>query len=459
MIQNPSVFKKKWFPFSLVFFISFLLYLADLPDNYSRSLQRHNHRRLISTQDAFPSTFIPYTLLKQGTFSLEGARTAFELTQDRIKIPFYVSVVDGKYYSKYPVFMGLISTPIYTLPIVLNKVPNITSYDNVLKIFVLGRISAAFYSSLSVALFYLILTKLREFYKKEKHEEVWIILFTVFYAFGTTTYSISSRALWQHTGAQFLISIIILFILNGLSNTKYIKWVGLFTGLAVLCRPTTVILAAVLTIYVFLYYRKEFLKFLVLATPAAVFLFSYNHIVFGGILREGYQSVGDTKFTGNILDGIVGLLFTPTHGVLFISPPLLLSIHSIIKTIRLKRVTPGNSVDNFNILKRFLTVILLLHMVVVSLWWCWWGLDSFGYRMLTEYIPIIGLFSYETFRSLGKWFKYIILLLIIFSIYTNLNSVVSFISRCETFHFWSFECISPQKDTLMLIQSIFVRRE
>lgn len=445
-IQIDKYIKNTYIMASFFFILSLSLYLLDLPSNYNNSWIRTNHRRMISSQDAFPTTFVPYTLIKYKTFAMNKAMMAFEKTQDTIKIPYYVIKIGDNIYSKYPIFTGILATPIYFIPLILNKIPNIDTYDNLLKILLLGRIAAAFYTSISVAIFYILLRRISEINKENNY--LWSIIFTIFYAFGTTSYSISTRALWQHTGAQFLISLALLTLISGLYNRSIIIWSGIFLGMAVLARPTTIILA----IFIFLYFvfnqKKNLYGFIISTIPTVLFLFAYNYFAFGNIFTQGYEASGDTAFNGNVVEGIIGLLASPTHGILFVSPPLLLFIPFLYKIYR-KKVDISN-LKNFITLEKYLGYALIVHIILISSWWCWYGGDSFGYRMLTEYLPIISIFAYQITSRFNRIIKGIIIIFMIYSIYANMNSVISYISRCETSNLWELECLIPGKKTLNL---------
>lgn len=440
-----------------LFITTLFFYLVNLPNDYQRNLSNHNHRRLITTNDAFSNTFLPYTLLKYKTFTFNNVMNGFYLTQDSMKMPYFITKSQNNYVSKYPIFTGIMATPIYAIPLFFNKIPGLDYHEYVLKILVLGRISASIYASLSVVLFYLILETINSYGKlNNKSNHLWSLIFTFFYAFGTVTYSISSRTLWQHTTGQFLISLVILFLLYGLKDSKYIKWTGLFIGMAVLVRPTSLIIAAILTLYVFFLYKNEFKRYLLFVTPTILFLLFYNYFIFGSPLKEGYQAVGDTSFTFNTLEGTLGLMLSPNRGLLFLSPPLLIGIYYIFNIFKNSYKSFKNkSYDLKNrkeILYLTLSISFLAQLLLMASWYCWWGADSFGYRMLTEVLPIIGLFAYEGSKNYSKILKIIVGVFMVYSIYVHANSVFFNLSRCENQDVWGYDCLLPARELLELLK-------
>jgi len=433
----------------LIFLFTFLIYLFNLNSDYQASLLKHDHRRLITTDDAFANTFLPFNLLKNKSFAFNKIMNSFYSMQDSTKLPYYLVRINENYVSKYPIFTGLLATPIYLPLIYIYHTKNLYTFEDSLNILLFGRIAASFYAALSVCLFYLIIEKILRL-KNLKINKLWKFLFIVFYAFGTATYTISSRTLWQHTSAQFLLSFAILFFLNGLEKSKNIKWTGLFLSMVVLCRPTSLIFVAIFTIYIFFCYKKEFLKYLLFTLPSITFLLVYNYYIFGNPLTEGYQAAGDTSFTFNFIDGITGLLLSPNRSLLFLSPPLFLGIYFIFsifkKTFSFISKKTFLSQDKFYYFHLTMALVVVFQMVLMANWYCWWGGDSFGYRMLTEILPILALLSFEVFQGLKPKYKVIVSIFIVYSILVHANAVFYSLSRCENQNAWEFECLYPAKE-------------
>ncbi len=66
------------------------------------------------------------------------------------------------------------------------------------------------------------------------------------------------------------------------------------------------------------------------ALPIAVALGAFNTYVWGGPLRQGYESGerpgGVGAFGGSLIDGLGGLIVSPGRGLIWYSPILLLGI-------------------------------------------------------------------------------------------------------------------------------------
>src|SRR3989344_777156 len=253
--------------------VVFILYLINLPVDFSKDFQNGLYRRMITSNDVIPNTFLPYVLIREGTFNFASIYTTLKkFDEEGIQgTPYYLIPTPDGYVSSYPILTGLFAAPIYFIPLVLNKIPELTYHENILKIAALGRISASIYAALSAGIFYLICSKI------SKNERLSLI-FSAFYAFGTGTYSISSRALWMHTISQFIFSVT-LFILLFKEDSKFkYTFLGILLGISVINRPTGIVMAVVLSFFILLYKRKYLLHFLIGVLPLfLVYLFSNQY--------------------------------------------------------------------------------------------------------------------------------------------------------------------------------------
>ncbi|MFC1624958.1 hypothetical protein ACFL15_01125 [Patescibacteria group bacterium] len=416
-----------------IFFISFFIYLINLPFDYKRDFETGLTRRLLTSTDLIPNTFLSYQIIKNKTIdfiSLEkNLRPRYFLDAET---PYFFIRKEGALYSSYPILTGLFAIPFYLIPILANKVPTLLYLKDFLKILAIGRVAASFYAATSVALMYLILDKAGK-------DKAWKYIFTIFYALGTLTWSISSRGLWQHTISQLLVSLVILILLNEENKPKLVSLAGLLCGLLVLIRPSNIVFSTIIGLYIFYYHKKKFIKFCVYTLPTIIFLLIYNYLIFDSPFSEGYSQRGDLGWSFSLIPGLVGFLVSPARSLLFISPPLVLSFFGIIKVF-----TTKNNSNRHNFML-FLSIAFILSLLLMSKWWGWDGADAFGYRMLTEFLPIITMFSYMVSEGFNKIGKTILIALIVYSIYIQANAVIFRKSRCEREHNWSFYCLQPPK--------------
>jgi len=403
-----------------------IIYLINLPIDFTKDLQNGLYRRMITSNDVIPNTFLPYLLINEGTFNFASIyNTLKKFDEEGIQgTPYFLISTSVGYVSSYPVLTGLFAAPIYFIPLVLNKIPELSYHENILKIAVLGRISASIYAALSAGIFYLICRRI------SKNEKLSLI-FSVFYAFGTGTYSISSRALWMHTISQFIFSVT-LFILLFKEDSKFkYTFLGILLGISVINRPTGIVMAVVLSFFILLYKRKYLLHFLIGVLPLfLVYLFS-NQYFYGSIISEGYSARdAANEWTGDWLESMSAFLFSPARGILFISPPLLLGFAGMYKKIKKK--------DKLYV---FLAIGYIASILLIGKWYAWHGANAFGHRMLVDYLPFIGIFSFLILKDLNKRLLGIVIILIVFSIYVHFNAVINRKSRCDLEENWTFYCL------------------
>jgi hypothetical protein len=148
------------------------------------------------------------------------------------------------------------------------------------------------------------------------------VLLTVAYAFGTTTWMISSQALWQHGMAQLLIVGALFFLTAPCTALRAIV-AGLLCGLIAGNRPPDAILAAALGTFG-LFWAGRRSAWFVLAAAVPVGLVLYYNVSVAEHLGGAYGRAGRASFFDHdLFSGLAGLLFSPTRGLFVFSPFLL----------------------------------------------------------------------------------------------------------------------------------------
>lgn len=148
------------------------------------------------------------------------------------------------------------------------------------------------------------------------------------FAFGTATWPISSAQLWPHGTVQ-------LWLALGMAALASAQWsrAGLTSGLAVLTRPPTAIIAAAQGLYLAVS-RRSAGPLLGIGLPAAAgvtLLVGFNRVVHGSwSLSGGYSSGFAENLAGMSLGqwmaNVFGMFLDPRNGVLLWSPVLLVLI-------------------------------------------------------------------------------------------------------------------------------------
>lgn len=274
----------------------------------------NSNGRAISAGDTYPTRYLPFAILQYHTVHLDPI--AKVVAQGRGDRAFWMlRLPDGHFISLYPVVQPLLLAPLYVPAVIALRLVGWTDARLDLAAKRMEKVSASLVAALSAALLFLLL-------RRRTSPRIAGVL-TLAYAFGTTTWVISSQALWQHGLAQLLL-VGTLLLLTGPSTPARVVSAGLLCGLVATNRPPDVILAAALGVYgLFWAGRRRAALFAVAAAlPMALVLF-YNLEVAGHV-AGGYGRMGDASFFQHSLaSGIAGLLFSPTRGLFVFSPFLL----------------------------------------------------------------------------------------------------------------------------------------
>jgi hypothetical protein len=138
--------------------------------------------------------------------------------------------------------------------------------------------------------------------------------------------------------------------------------------------------------------RRQAVLWLPVAVAGAITLW-LNVIKFGSPLNFGYDVAGgDHLFSGPIIVGVFGLLFSFNTGIIFYATPVLLSLFGLRRFIRTR---PHES-----ILVALLTLVML---ILYGGYQYWAGLAAYGPRYLVvPLIPFLLLPALDAFPGVGE---------------------------------------------------------
>ncbi len=197
------------------------------------------NRRAIAAGDTYPARYLPFAIVQHRTLFLDPVA---EITaQGRASTAFWmVRRPDGHVISLYPVVVPVLVAPLYVPAVAYLRLTGWSAarLDRVARI--MEKLSASLVAALSASLLYLLL-------RRRARESVALLL-TVAYAFGTTTWVISSQALWQH-GMGALLVVAVLLLVTGPPTLPRVLAAGVLCGLLAANRPPDAILAAALGSY------------------------------------------------------------------------------------------------------------------------------------------------------------------------------------------------------------------
>lgn len=336
--------------------------------------------RAISAGDAIPARYLPFAILKHGTVRLDPIANVTSQGRTLPKDPrnlegafWMLPTPGGHWVSLYSVVLPVLTSPLYVPAVVyLNRTGWTDGHiDHVAR--VMEKLTASLISALSASLLYVLL---------RRRADPWLAaLLTVAYAFGTSTWVISSQALWQHGLAQLLI-IGVMLCVTAAPTIPRIVTAGLLCGLIVGNRPPDAVLAGALGVYA-LFWAGWRAPLFAIASLVPVALVVYYNVTIVGALVGGYGLIGEISFMRDdarwMLWGVAGLLVSPTRGLLVFSPFLLFLVLAW-------RHLPAERAE------RGLTLAIVVGVAAQIIGYSktdWRAGLSWGPRFLTDLVPLL----------------------------------------------------------------------
>ncbi len=231
------------------------------------------------------------------------------------------------------------------------------------------------------------------------------LLLVFIFAFCTSAWSTASRALWQHGPSMLVLSIALYFILLARRRPELIQFASIPLALSYILRPTNNVSVLLLALFVFTYYRKFFLKYLLWSLIVAIPFIAFNISIYHTMLPPYYLGHLNGNFfsTDRTSEALLGHMLSPSRGLFIFTPIFLFSLWGMVFSIRKKSVEK---------LDYFLIGIIILHTLVISLVFLWWGGHSYGPRYMSDMIPYLVYFLIPTVQRmylLKGWSKFVLI--------------------------------------------------
>jgi hypothetical protein len=326
--------------------------------------------RAISAGDTYPARYLPFAIWQYHSVFLDPVATL--TAQGRAGQAFWmVPVPSGHIISLYPVTLPVLIAPLYLPAVEYLRRQGWTDgrMDHVARI--MEKLSASLVAALSAALLYRLL--------RRRTAAPTALLLTLAYAFGTTTWVISSQALWQHGMAELLV-VGVLLLLNRPCTAPRAIAAGLLCGLLAANRPPDTILAVALGAYGLVWAGRRRAAWLAAAAALPMGLVLLYNLGVAHHFAGAYGRMGKAKFfQRDLLSGLGGLLLSPTRGLFVFSPFLLFLVPAWRHLPRSPR-------------ERGLTLAICAGAVLQLLLYAkadWRGGVSWGPRYMTDLLPLL----------------------------------------------------------------------
>lgn len=267
--------------------------------------------RSIGAGDTLPARYLPFAFLKHHTLFLDPVHDVASIGRGDDTF-WMLRRPDGRYFSLYPVVTPVIVTPLYVPAALYLEARGWTPPRLERAGRVMEKLSASLIAALSAGLLYLAL-------RRRTTTQVALLL-TVAYAFGTTTWVVTSQALWQHGLSQLMVAATLLLVTGAPSGGRALA-VGLCLGILAGNRPPDAVVAGALGLYALTWCRARQWPGLLAAPVAPVALVAIYNLYVAGTIGGGYGLMGRAEFLQHdFAGGLAGLLVSPTRGLLVFSP-------------------------------------------------------------------------------------------------------------------------------------------
>ena len=339
--------------------------------------------RTVGAGDSLPARYLPFSLLREGNFDFDEFPPLYSGDALRIYpvldgIPYFLRYRDGHYFSTYTPGPGILAVPVYVLPVLAGVSAAAWAPG-------LEKVSAVAITALSVVFLFWALAELVS--------RRWALVVAVIYAFGTSSWSVSSQALWQHGPSQLFLTLFLFCLVRGTKEERFLAYAGFAMSSAIVMRPTDVLIALPVVACALYTRPRSILRFGLFALPPMAGLLLYY--ARAGLADEAVWNTTTPMWAFfaqvPLIDGLAGLLMSPSRGLFVYSPVLLFSVVGLL-WVALRGPA----------LLKAAAVGVVLNVLVVSKWFLWWGGHSWGPRLLADTAPILCFFLYPVTALLDR---------------------------------------------------------
>lgn len=355
------------------------------------------------------------SIIKEGNTDLDEYEHLLEINDY-----YMIERHDGHYYNYYPVGTSLLSLPIvfivnatsdqlltFQLPGTSVSIELNNAIGQAVPMGIELFVASIFISLTSVLIFLI---------GRKSLDKKYSLLLVFIFAFCTAAWSTGSRSLLQHGPSMLLLTIALYLLLQAKDRPRLAQFASLPLAYSYIIRPTNILPALLLTVYVVIQYREYLLRFILWALVVVVPFITFNLYVFGSLLPTYYKAGSHDFGPENILVALSGNLISPARGLFIWTPIFLISIYGIYLKVKRK---------SFERLDYFLVAIIFLHWFTISLLpKVWWSGHSVGNRFYSDMAPLFVYYLIPLFifiPTLKGWYKYslmsVIGILIIFSFF------------------------------------------
>ncbi|MET0552254.1 MAG: glycosyltransferase family 39 protein [Vicinamibacteria bacterium] len=327
--------------------------------------------------DAIPARYLPFSLLREGDYDLDE----FTFLYDEAAVrsypspegwPYFLTRQGGHFMSRYSPASGTLAVPFYALPVLAGISP--TSH----RVWRLERFAAGSLIALSAVFVFLALC--------ERTSRRHATILAVLYAFGTGSFSLTSQILWEQTSTQFLLAAGLLCVLRAERDRRYLWWAGVALAGATVTRMPDFLLTAPLCLYLLVRHRTGALRVVAGGLVPIAAMAAYNLAAMGSLAGSDRAASHFAAYVWAVplLDGLYGLLFSPSRGLFFFCPFLLFALPGVVAAWR-----RGPT------MLRYASLGMVAFVCLYAKYIYWDGGWGYGPRFLVDITALLCLFLAE----------------------------------------------------------------
>ncbi len=337
-------------------------------------------------QDFVPTALLPIRVLGHGDFTLDEFR---QFIQENWRSPYFVAAVNGKLVSRTSVVGAVLALPFYGIPLGSGWIVH-TGKDWLVypwSAFFPSKFTAAFLTAITVVMFFFCVRELLD-----RRTSAWL---AIAFGLGTSIWSTAAEGLWTDTTSVLFQTIALWFLLRARrAGATATAPAGLFFSAATIARPSNAIAALVFTLYILVEYRVAFWRWVLWAIPPVLPALIYNATYNGSAFVFGYQDDIAQYLTLPKLDGILGLLISPSRGLFVYSPFLIFALWGLWLS--------RNEKERWLYWASAAVIAIYVGMLILLLWDGGWG---YGTRMMVDVMPYWVLLLLPAFARLNQGWR------------------------------------------------------
>ncbi|HEY7329500.1 MAG TPA: hypothetical protein VH592_17815 [Gemmataceae bacterium] len=370
-------------------------------------------QRPLMTGDSKPITLIASSLVRDGTTDISAFLPEYAPVYrptPTMELPYFCMRTATGVHSSYASGMFVFAVPSASLARLLGA--------DLLSGGVQDRMEkgvASWLAAVCLGLFFLLALHLAD-----ATSAAWMALFL---ATGSGLCSTVGQALWQHGGVLFWM--LVAFLIEFRTWRRPTLTGTLFQGVALAmmfaCRLPAAVLIAAFGIWLMIRAPRRAIVVGVFAAGTYVPWAWYYGMTYGHILGPTIRQMD--MFTGHWRATLIPLLISTDHGLLVYQPWILLSLALAVPSVR--RCLPAAPPDAPSGWRWLCAAAIVGYLALVASWYCWWGGQCWGSRIIIETVPFFALLCLPAVAVLRQlaWGRRLLIAMVLVAAFVQLTGV------------------------------------